>query len=350
MTLPDMLTPALVVDLAAFNANVAAASDLLHGSGKSLRPHFKTHRTPALALRQLVDGVGGLTCATVGEAEVLVGAGARDVLVANEVVTPRKLESLARLALGARISVAVDAAAPLEQLSRTASRLGAVVDVLIDIDIGLNRCGVRSVEQAISLAALASRAPGVRLAGIMGYEGRVRRAVPNRAEAIAAGYGKLRDYKVALEAEGHAIPVVSSSGTATLREALADPVITEIQAGTYALMEPDIENLGLPFGPAVHVLGTVISLHGNRTVLDVGRRSIGSDQGLPLSLHPGGEVVALNDEHAVMTWTGDPPNLGEHVRLRPTQNRTTFNLHDNVWIEQEGRIIDMWPVTARGRS
>lgn len=350
MITAELLTPALVVDLDAFEANLAAAEALVQGTGKRLRPHFKTHRTPEIALRQLGPAATGLTCATVGEAEVLVRAGVRDVLIANEVVSQPKLDSVARLAIEARISIAVDAPGPLTDLARAARRAGAVVDVLIDLDIGLNRCGVRTLQEACALAALAARTSGVQLAGLMGYEGRIRRSAPDRAAKIAAAYARLAEVKAALEAEGHSIRVVSSAGTATLREALDDPVITEIQAGTYALMEPDIEDLGLPFRPAVSVIGTVISRTEGRGVLDVGRRSVSADRGLPLSLHPQAEVVGLNDEHTILTWTGALPNLGEQIRLRPTQNRTTFNLHDAVWTARGNQIVGYWPVSARGKS
>jgi len=350
MIIVELLTPALVVDLDAFEANLAAAEALVQGTGKRLRPHFKTHRTPEMALRQLGPATTSLTCATVGEAEVLVHAGVRDVLIANEVVTETKLNTVARLAAEARISIAIDAAEPLIVLARAARRAGASVDVLIDLDIGLNRCGVRTIQDTCALAELAARTPGVRFAGLMGYEGRIRQSTPDRAARIATAYARLAEVKAALEAKGYSAGAVSSAGTATLREALNDPVITEIQAGTYALMEPDIEDLGLPFRPAVSVIGTVISRSEGRVVLDVGRRSVSADRGLPLSLHPQAEVIGLNDEHAILTWTGELPELGEQVPLRPTQNRTTFNLHDAVWAVRDNRIIDCWPVSARGRS
>lgn len=350
MTTPELITPALVVDLDIFNANLSAAAEMVSGTGKLLRPHFKTHRTPKMALRQLGSIATGLTCATVGEAEVLVGAGARDLLIANEVVTEAKLETVAQLALEARISIAVDAPEPLAFLAKAAHRVGASVDVLIDLDIGLNRCGVRTFAGVHELAEAAGRLASVRIVGLMGYEGRIRCSVPDRHEKILSAYQRLAEVKAMLEAAGHQITIVSAAGTSTLQEALADPTITEIQAGTYALMEPDIEDLGLPFKGAVYSVGTVISRTAGRVVLDVGRRSISADHGLPLSLHPQAEVVGLNDEHTLLSWTGKLPDLGEQVRLRPTQNRTTFNLHDAVWLSRGDQIVDKWSIAARGRS
>lgn len=350
MLTPELLTPALIVDLDVFETNLMAAEELVCGTGKMLRPHFKTHRTPELALRQLGPIAHGLTCATVGEAETLVNAGARDVLVANEIVSPAKIDLLAELAKQAQITVAVDALEPLNNLAWSAQRLNVTIDVLIDLDIGLNRCGVRVLEYARILAEAIRQLSGVRLVGLMGYEGRVRNSAPDRDKQIRSAYARLAEAKAALESEGHIIQVVSAAGTSTLPEALADPVITEIQAGTYALMEPDIEDLSLPFRPAVYVIGTIISRAKGRVVLDVGRRSVTPDYGLPLCLDPHGKVIALNDEHAMLSWAGDIPELGTQVRLRPTQNRTTFNLHDTVWVARGDQIIDQWPITARGKS
>jgi D-serine deaminase-like pyridoxal phosphate-dependent protein len=349
-TLPPISTPALVVDLDAFEANVRAMSRLLEGTGKAVRPHVKTHRTPELARRQLGGPVKGVTCATVGEAEAVAAAGIDDILVANEVVDPGKLDRLVALARGARVAVAVDAVEPLEALSAAASRAAVEMDVLIDVDILLRRCGVAVPEEALPLADAAAGLPGVRLRGIMGYEGRVRLTVESREARLRGAYGKLADVKEALERSGFPVEVVSAAGTSTLRDALADPVITEIQAGVYALMEPELLVMDLPFRCALAVRGTVVSRHPGRIVLDVGRRSIGQEYGPPEALGIAGATVIVNDEHAIVRAPGDLPPLGAHVDLRPSQIRTTCNLHDWMWAERGGILADRWPVAARGRS
>jgi D-serine deaminase-like pyridoxal phosphate-dependent protein len=160
--LTSLSTPALVVDLDVFEANVAAMSTLLLGTGKTIRPHVKTHRTPELARRQLGGVAVGVTCATVGEAEAMVEAGIDDVLIANEVVDPHKIARLVALGRRARIAVAVDDPQPVATLSAEAVRAGATIDVLIDVDILLHRCGVASASDAVSLAQVIDRAPGVR--------------------------------------------------------------------------------------------------------------------------------------------------------------------------------------------
>jgi len=343
-------TPALVVDQDTFEANLAAMADLLRGSGKTVRPHVKTHRTPELARRQLGGSIVGVTCATVGEAEAMVAAGIDDVLVANEVVEGSKLARLAGLARQARIAVAVDDPVPVGRLARAADRAGVTVDVLIDVDILLHRCGVADAAEAVRLAQAVSRAPALQLRGLMGYEGRIRRDVEDRAARIAGAYAVLADVRQALLAAGFSVKVVSAAGTSTLREALADPTITEIQAGVYALMEPELLNLGLPFRCAVAVRGTVISRHADRFVLDVGRRSVGMEYGPPQPIGLEASEIAVSDEHTRITTAGPLPALGSHVDLVPGQIRTTFNLHDRVWATRDGQVVDCWPVSARGSS
>ncbi len=343
-------TPALVVDLDIFEANVAAMASLLAGSGKTVRPHVKTHRTPELARRQLGGAAVGVTCATVGEAEAMVETGIDDVFVANEVVDPAKIARLVGLARRARIAVAVDDAEPVAALAAAASRAGVVIDVLIDIDILLHRCGVGSGEEAVALAEGINRAAGLRLRGIMGYEGRLRRGDEDRAARIAGAYAMLAEVRAALMGAGFPVEVVSSAGTSTVAEALADPVITELQAGVYALMEPELLNLGLPFRCAVSIRGAVISRHAGRIVLDVGRRVVGMEYGPPQPIGFAASRIAISDEHAAIEMTDPLPPLGTQLDLAPGQIRTTFNLHDWVWLSRAGQIVDRWPVSARGSS
>jgi len=346
----SLSTPALVVDLDVFEANVAAMASMLQGTGKVLRPHVKTHRTPELARRQLGGPAVGITCATVGEAEAMVEAGIADVLVANEVVDANKIGRLVGLARRARIGVAVDDPDPTVALSRAAVGAGVEIDVLIDVDVLLHRCGVASATEAVRLAEVVDRAPGLRLRGIMGYEGRMRLKAEDRSARIAHAYAILAEARLALLDAGFPVEVVSAAGTSTLREAIAEPIVTEIQAGVYSLMEPELLNLGLPFQCAVAIRGTVISRHPGRIVLDLGRRVVGMEYGPPLPLQFNATHIAISDEHATIELDGPLPALGSQLDFAPGQIRTTFNLHDHVWVSRGGRLVDRWPITARGSS
>ena len=364
LDLGSLPSPALVVDLEAFDANVAAADAMLAGSSKSLRPHVKTHRTPALALRQLRGAAAaGLTCATVGEAEAFVDAGVLDVLIANEVVERGKLDRVAALGARAMLAVAVDAEAPVLGLGAAAVRAGSTIDVLVDVDVGLERCGVPDANAAVALATFVERTKGLRLRGLMGYEGRQRADATDRTATIARAYELLAETKAAFERAGLPVGTVSSAGTSTLPEVLGDPTVTEIQAGTYPLMESNLDGLDLPFAPALSVVAAVISRTGPRVVLDVGRKSIASDYGPPVPLRGDLRVVAFHEEHTILLRDGDdgdeggagggnpgPPRPGERVRLRPEHVRLTFNLHDVVWLARADGTFEPVPVAARGRS
>jgi D-serine deaminase-like pyridoxal phosphate-dependent protein len=339
-----------MVDLDVFEQNVAAMATLLRGTGKMVRPHVKTHRTPELARRQLGESVRGVTCATVGEAEAMVAAGIEDVLIANEVVDEAKLARVAALASRAIVTVAADDPEPVRALSRAAVAHGATVGVLVDVDILLHRCGVASIPEALALAAVIERSPGLELRGVMGYEGRVRLNTPNREERIAGAYAILREFKEALARAGHQIDVVSASGTSTLREAIADPTITEMQTGVYALMEPELLDLDLPFRCAASIRGTVISRHPGRFVTDVGRRVVGVEYGPPVPIGLEAQDVAMSDEHATVKTSEPAPAIGSRVDFIPTQIRTTFNLHDHVWLTRQGQVVDFWKIAARGSS
>jgi D-serine deaminase-like pyridoxal phosphate-dependent protein len=349
-SLGDVPTPALLVDEERFDANIVAASALVQGTGKTLRPHIKTHRAPALARRQLADGVIGVTCATVGEMEVMADAGITDLLLANEVVSADKVRRVAGLARRAHVTVAVDDTALVQRLSAAAEAFSVRLDVLIDLDVGLKRCGLTGEREVLAAAAAIEGAPGLRLAGIMGYEGRVRSSLPNRGVRIAQTFRTLADVRRLLTGAGYDVDVVSGAGTSTLLEALADSTITEIQAGTYALMESDLDGLHLPFRCAVAVASTVISRSGCRVVVDAGRKTLGCEYGPPLTIEDPAVVVAISEEHTVLEWPGPPPPLGSILLLRPSQVRTTFNLHDRAWVVRRDGSMCEFRVEARGKS
>ena len=346
----DLPSPALLVDADRFEANVAAAERLFAGTGTRLRPHVKTHRCSGLALRQLGGAAHGVTCATVGEAEAMVAAGIDDVLVASEVVSPEKLTRLAALARSARVTVAVDAEEGVRRLSEAATDADAEVGALVDVDVGLHRCGVPTPEAAVALARAVDAAPGLRLDGLMGYEGRLRAADSERPDRLDEVATTLAKAAAAVREAGLPVETVSSAGTSTLREALADPEVTEIQAGTYALWEDDLDGLDLPFAPALSILATVIATAPGRVVLDAGRKEIACDYGPPECLAPAGTLTAIHEEHTVLRWEASLPPLGGRVRLRPLHVRLTCNLHNHLWLVRGDEVEERLPIDARGRS
>jgi D-serine deaminase-like pyridoxal phosphate-dependent protein len=348
--LGSIFTPALLVDLNAFESNVKLAEELALGAGKVIRPHAKTHRCPGLALRQLGKAAKGIACATVREAEAMAEAGIRDILLANEVVSQGKIDRVIALSRQADIMVAVDAKEIADAFSAAARQAGVIVGVLVDVNVGLNRCGVGSVAAAVDLAAAIERLPALALRGIMGYEGRRRASDPQRTPWVHHAMESLAQVKDAFGKAGLPVEVVSASGTSTLNEALAGDAITEIQAGSYISMEKDLEGLGLPFVPSVWVLSSVISRTQGRAVLDAGRRSVGMEYGPPEAVGVPSVVVKVNDEHTILQWNDTPPALGRRVVLRPGQVRSTFNLNEWVHLIRDNKIVETLPISARGSS
>jgi D-serine deaminase-like pyridoxal phosphate-dependent protein len=288
----------------------------------------------------------------VAEAEA-VAEFCRDVLVANEVVRPGRCDRIARLARMVEVTVAVDSRRGLEILAESARRAGVSVGVLVDVDVGQRRCGVAPGAAALELAHLAGGTAGVRLRGVMGYEGhlqpvRDRRERESRVRDALAGLVQTAE---AMTRSGLPCDIVSAGGTGTFDITGRIAGITEVQAGSYALMDTDYAEVGVPFEHALTVLGTVISRPApDRLVADCGHKSAAKDHGYPAVKGIGGAcVTALHDEHATIAIPADAAvAIGDLVELLPSHVDPTVNLHDVFYVVDDGRVIDVWPVAARG--
>jgi D-serine deaminase-like pyridoxal phosphate-dependent protein len=349
----DIPTPALVVDVPALDRNIARMARFFAAGPCRLRPHFKAHKTPEIARRQLAAGsVSGLTCATVFEAEVAAPLTA-DLLIANEIVDAGKCARVAALARGRSITVAVDSAAGIDAIAAAAAAAGVSVGVLVDLNVGQNRCGVTPGEDALVLARQVAAARGLRLRGVMGYEGHLQ-PVADRAERESltrAAMGMLVDTARLLADHGLPCEIVSAGGTGTHDISGRVPGVTEIQAGSYALMDGDYGRLDLPFVQALWILGTVVSRpRPDRCVADCGHKAATKDHGNPtVDGIEGAEVVSLNDEHAtIQLRSGSAPQIGDRIRLRPSHIDPTINLHDHLYAVDGDKVIGVWPIAARG--
>ena len=352
-TLAEIPTPALIVDISALDRNIARMAAFFAAGPCKLRPHVKAHKTPAIARRQLAAGsCTGLTCATVREAEA-VAEFCGDLLIANEIVTADKCGRAAALAASRRVTVAVDSEEGLQALAAAARVAGTIVGVLVDVNVGQMRCGVLPGEPAVALASRAARISGLELRGVMGYEGHVQ-PVRDRAERSAQAQGAMAalvDTAAQLRAAGLPCEIVSAGGTGTFDISGRVAGVTEIQAGSYALMDTDYGDVGVPFDQAFFVLGTIVSRPAaDRCVADAGHKSATKDHGLP-RVHgiEGATVSSLNDEHATIAV---PPacaiGIGDRVRLVPSHTDPTMNLHDVIYAVEGERVIDVWPISARG--
>lgn len=354
-SLSEVPTPALLVDVAALDRNIARMAAFFAAGPCRLRPHFKAHKTPAIARRQLAAGsCVGLTCATVSEAEV-AAAVCDDLLIANEVVSADKCARVAALASRVAVTVAVDSPAGIAALATAATAARLAIGVLVDVNVGQERCGVAPGEPAVALARIVADAGGLRLRGVMGYEGHLQ-PLRDRAERDARARAAMWNLVATAEqirAAGLPCDVVSSGGTGTYDISGRVAGVTEIQAGSYALMDSDYAAVGVPFEQACTVLGTVVSRPSpERCVADCGHKSMTKDHGHPsVQGIAGASVTALNDEHATIALpVSSPVRVGDRVRLIPSHIDPTVNLHDRFYAVEGERVVDVWPIAARGYS
>ena len=352
-TLAEVPTPALIVDVAALDRNIARMAWFFAEGTCRLRPHVKAHKTPEIARRQLAAGsCVGLTCATLREAEAVAGF-CDDILLANEIVTTDKCGRAAALAASRRVTVAADSMEGVEALAAAARRAGVTLGVLVDVNVGQMRCGVLPGEPALALASRVAGTRGLELRGVMGYEGHVQ-PVRDRAERVSQAeraMAALVETAARMRAAGLPCDIVSAGGTGTFDISGRVAGVTEIQAGSYVLMDTDYGEVGVPFEQAFFVLGTIVSRPAaDRCVADGGHKSTTKDHSLP-RVHgvEGAAVSSLNDEHATIAIPPDSPiRIGDRVRLIPSHTDPTMNLHDVIYAVEGERVVDVWPIAARG--
>jgi D-serine deaminase-like pyridoxal phosphate-dependent protein len=344
MRLSDLPTPALCVDLDAFSRNI----DRMHGFFKNrpcgIRPHVKAHKTPAIARIQLDAGsCTGLCCAVVSEAEVFAAHGFDDLLIANEVCDSTKVDRLRSLDERVTLTVAVDSLRSVEILAGTGLR------VLVDVNIGLPRCGCPPGD-ALAIAQAAERS-GLRVVGVMGYEGHVTimEDVAERTGAATKAIDTLMGVVAELRGAGFDTGIVSAGSTLSYDVTGTIEGVTEIQAGSYALMDTAFA-VSSPFEEALRCLTTVVTVQGNIAVLDAGLKTMSVDHGDPkLPDGVAADVLFLSDEHTTLAVReGFDSIVGDRIWLRPSHVDPTVNLHDRLFAFQSDEVVHEWDVAARG--
>jgi 3-hydroxy-D-aspartate aldolase len=339
-------TPALLLDLDAFDANVARLHGDVLPTGVAVRSHGKAHKCPEMGRRQVAAGAVGLCAQSLGEAEVFVRAGIRDVLLSNEIAGADKAARLAAIAGEATVAVCVDDPEQVAELAAAVAEAGTTLEVLIEVVTG-KRCGVGTVEEAQRLAEAIRAAPGLELRGLQAYMGSAQhlRQTAERKTAIAATRERAERIRDAL-----GVTHITGAGTGTYPIEVASGAWTEIQPGSYVLMDADYaqNDVPPPFAQALHVLGRVISSHPDRVVLDAGHKAVSVDRGPPVA-PPGLEPSGISDEHTILAVTeGPPPPLRTPIRLVPGHCDPTVNLHDWIVVMRGDVVEDVWPVEARG--
>jgi D-serine deaminase-like pyridoxal phosphate-dependent protein len=358
MPLADIDTPALLLDLDAFEANIATMAAALKGSAVRLRPHAKAHKCPEIARRQIAAGAVGVCCQKVSEAEAMVAGGISDVLIANEVVGAGKLARVAALAQRARVAICVDDAGNAADLDEAAGNAGIRLDVLVEVDVGARRCGVEPA-QAAKLARVVSGFEHLRFAGLQAYQGSAQhlRSVAERREAIARSCERVRAARDTILESGLGCEIVTGAGTGTFLFELGSGLYTELQPGSYVFMDGDYGRNtweGFPrFEQSLHVWTTVMSVAVacDRVVVDAGLKAHSVDSGMPLVAgRPDLRYTRASDEHGVIEGDGADrmPSLGDRLRLIPGHCDPTVNLYDWIVGVRGAAVEAVWPISARG--
>jgi 3-hydroxy-D-aspartate aldolase len=361
MPLTDVDTPALLIDVNAFELNLRRMGDAVRQIGSTLRPHAKTHKSPLIAYKQIALGAVGVCCQKVSEAEAMAHGGIRDILISNQIVGRAKIARLAALAREVRLSVCVDDADNVRALSMAACDHGATIDVLVEIDVGANRCGVSPGTAALDLARIAASAPGLVFAGLQAYHGPAQhtRDYGARRAQIVAAIRHTEQTRDLLRSHGLECRVVSGAGTGTYLIEASSKMYTELQAGSYIFMDADYARNraadGSSFREFEHSLfvwSTIMSQPTvGRAVVDAGLKALSVDAGLPdVSGVDGARYVRASDEHGILNLEGPAQSLrlGKQLKLIPANCDPTVNLHDWYVAVRDERVVGLWPISARG--
>ncbi len=358
----DLDTPALLLDIDIMERNIGRMADFLAGKKVRLRPHAKIYRaTPQLAQKQIEAGAIGLTCAKLAEAEVLAAAGITDILIANQIVGSRKIERLAKLAKDCAVMVAVDSRENVTALAQAAQVHKVTFGVLVEVNIGHNRCGVAPFGPTLELVRFLLDKPSLKFRGLMGYDGHCTLKVSEEERKIASlkANSLLAATRKCVEDAGIEVEIVSGSGTFTYRFAAEVEGITEIQAGTYLLMDTAFRDHGVrEFDCALSVLATVISRPSypganGLAIVDAGRKSISPALGVPEVKRPGGaKVISLSDEHGrvMLEDQAGVVQVGDKIELWVRDANGTINQFDRFYVIRDERVEAVWQIPLCGRS
>jgi D-serine deaminase-like pyridoxal phosphate-dependent protein len=356
-SIEEIDTPALLVDLDVMEANIEKMAERFREMPAELRPHAKTHKTPIITQKQIEAGAIGVTCAKLGEAETMAEAGIRDILIANQVVGEPKVTRLMSLAKHSDVIVAVEDSLNVRHLADRAREKGVKLNVLVEVDVGNNRCGVMPGKPALELARIVQRYPSLNLRGIMGYEGFCQfiADMDEKRRKTTEAMDKLVGSRDTLDDAGIGVEIVSAGGTGTHMISGRHPGVTEIEAGSYVFMDarysqvPGLED----FGHAISVLSTIISTsHKGKVICDAGLKTITFEFGMPpVKGIDDARYVRANEEHGhVEVDPGFNLRPGDKFELIPTHCCTNTNLYDYLHCVRDGQLEAVWRIQGRGRS
>lgn len=342
----DIDTPALILDLDVVETNIRTMADYFAARPPKLRPHFKTPKTPEIARRQLAAGAIGITAAKVGEVEVLARAGLGPVLLANQIAGGQKIDRLFAAASKVEVIATVESEFNIGELEAGSARASHELQVIIEVDTGMHRCGAESPQETVEIARRLSRGP-LRYRGIMGYEGHAV-LLPDREKRIAtatAALSRLSEHVEALRRAGLPPEIVSAGGTGTYDIAGNWPDVTEVQAGSYVFMDGAYRIVRPDLGqPALTLLTTVISRRGDHAITDAGMKALSNEFGAPMGKDLPVKAARLSEEHGHLAAGDLEIAPGSKIELIPSHGDTTINLHSEYYVVRGDEVVAVWPI------
>lgn len=353
-------TPAMIVDLNLVENNIARLMERFRGSRVRVRPHLKTVKSPEFARMFLAAGAIGGCVAKVSEAEVMAQGGIEDLLITTEIMGRPKLARLVVLLhQHPQIKVVVDSQVGARALDQAMHEAHLHIDVLIDLNVGQDRCGITPGEEALGLARFIGEMSNIHLVGVQGYEGHLQHIHDSeeRAQRCRQAMQSLTSTAAQLRVVGFPIEIVTTGGTGTAEICASSEGVTEVQPGSFVFMDTDYRNaIGPAYYNALTVLSTVISRPAPaRAVVDAGLKSLSIDSGMPEPRGlPGVQYSPGGDEHGILTcedgtMQGTLPEVGDRIEFIPSHIDTTINLHDYYYVHRDGKLKAIWTVAARGK-
>ena len=344
-------TPALLLNIGAVERNIQKMAQFFADKPCQLRPHAKTHKLPLIAHKQIEAGAIGITCAKLYEAKVFLESGIKSVLIANQVVGARQIDWLVNLSSLGELMVCIDSVDNARQISKAAEQRHRKIDYLLEINVGLNRCGVEPKEKALAMLKRINKFKYLRFRGLMGYEGGM--FVQNDEEKIKKcrqSNQLLVETREIIDRAGFPVQIVSAGGSNTYNLTGVFPGITEIQVGSYATMDYHNSCFGLEFEQAITVLASIISRpEKSRAIMDTGKKSLSTDEGLPVCILPGIRISNLNEEHGHLELENDAPELkvGDKIEIIPSHGCTTIPYFNHYFLTRSDMVESIVEIPTR---
>ncbi len=350
----EIETPALLLYMDAVERNINKMANFFADKECKLRPHVKTHKLPLIAHKQIEAGAVGITCAKLSEAKIFLESGIKNILIANEVVGRTKIQKLVHLAVYGDIIVCIDNLQNAKEISEAAEAIGRKMNVLVEVDVGLNRCGVKPGKLALEFVQQITKLEPLVFRGLMGYEGGLFiKDLEEKKRKCLESNRLLVETKELIQENGIPVEITTAGGSNTFNLTGLYPGITDIQVGSYVTMDAHNRDYGLDFEQAITVLTTIISRpEKGRAVTDAGKKSLSTDEGMPICMDAGITLFKLNEEHGHLKFDNPDFDLkvGDKIEIIPSHGCTTIPLFDRYLIIRNDHVESIAEIYARGAS